>query len=43
MVTEQVGHLFTNTNPVRERRTYTPNLDLKILIKLSEDDLPEFI
>jgi len=22
------GHLFTSTNPVRERRTYTPNLDL---------------
>ncbi len=23
------GHLFTETNPVRERRTYTPNLDLE--------------
>jgi 2-oxoglutarate dehydrogenase E1 component len=22
------GHLFTETNPVRERRVYTPNLDL---------------
>ncbi len=22
------GHLFTETNPVRDRRTYTPNLDL---------------
>jgi 2-oxoglutarate dehydrogenase E1 component len=23
------GHLFTKTNPVRERRTFTPNLDLE--------------
>lgn len=23
------GHLFTDTNPVRERRTYTPTLDLE--------------
>ncbi len=23
------GHLFTKTNPVRERRTYTPTLDLE--------------
>ena len=23
------GHLFTKTNPVRDRRTYTPNLDLE--------------
>ena len=23
------GHLFTETNPVRDRRTYTPNLDLE--------------
>ncbi|MFD1552246.1 2-oxoglutarate dehydrogenase E1 component [Putridiphycobacter roseus] len=23
------GHLFTKTNPVRERRTYTPNLDIE--------------
>ena len=34
------GHLFTNTNPVRERRTYTPNLDLENF-ELSEDDLTE--
>ena len=34
------GHLFTNTNPVRQRRTYTPNLDL-INFDLSEDDLLE--
>jgi len=32
------GHLFTNTNPVRERRTYTPNLDLENF-SLSESDL----
>ncbi|MBL6592420.1 MAG: 2-oxoglutarate dehydrogenase E1 component [Flavobacteriaceae bacterium] len=32
------GHLFTNTNPVRERRTYTPNLDLQNF-ELSESDL----
>jgi len=23
------GHLFTRTNPVRERRTYKPNLELE--------------
>ena len=23
------GHLFTETNPVRERRVYTPNLDIE--------------
>jgi len=23
------GHLFTETNPVRDRRTYTPNLDIE--------------
>ena len=34
------GHLFTNTNPVRQRRKYTPNLDL-INFGLSEDDLLE--
>tara|TARA_A100001011_G_scaffold237894_1_gene245788 strand:- start:9136 stop:11865 length:2730 start_codon:yes stop_codon:yes gene_type:complete len=34
------GHLFTNTNPVRQRRAYTPNLDL-INFELSEDDLNE--
>ncbi|MEC8176063.1 MAG: 2-oxoglutarate dehydrogenase E1 component [Bacteroidota bacterium] len=34
------GHLFTNTNPVRQRRTYTPNLDLTNF-ELSEDDLLE--
>ena len=34
------GHLFTNTNPVRQRRKYTPNLDL-INFDLCEDDLLE--
>ena len=34
------GHLFTNTNPVRERRTYTPDLDLQNF-ELSEGDLSE--
>ena len=34
------GHLFTNTNPVRQRRTYRPNLDLENF-ELSEDDLIE--
>jgi 2-oxoglutarate dehydrogenase E1 component len=34
------GHLFTNTNPVRQRRAYTPNLDLTNF-ELSEDDLFE--
>ncbi|HQV38431.1 MAG TPA: 2-oxoglutarate dehydrogenase E1 component [Flavobacteriales bacterium] len=32
------GHLFTHTNPVRERRTYTPPLELAYF-GLSEDDL----
>ena len=32
------GHLFTKTNPVRERRKYTPTLDYKNF-GLSEDDL----
>ena len=32
------GHLFTKTNPVRDRRTYVPNLDL-VNFELSEDDL----
>ena len=32
------GHLFTETNPVRQRRTYTPNLDL-INFGLSDADL----
>ncbi len=32
------GHLFTKTNPVRERRKYTPTLDLESF-GLSEDDL----
>lgn len=32
------GHLFTKTNPVRERRTYTPNLDIQHF-GLSEADL----
>ncbi len=32
------GHLFTNTNPVRERRKYTPTLD-KENFDLSDDDL----
>ena len=32
------GHLFTETNPVRERRTYTPNLDL-VNFGLSDADL----
>lgn len=32
------GHLFTKTNPVRERRKYTPNLDLENF-GLSENDL----
>ncbi|XLS29753.1 2-oxoglutarate dehydrogenase E1 component [Flavobacteriaceae bacterium M23B6Z8] len=34
------GHLFTKTNPVRERRQYTPNLDLGNF-GLSESDLKE--
>ena len=32
------GHLFTKTNPVRERRKYLPNLDLENF-ELSKDDL----
>ncbi len=32
------GHLFTKTNPVRERRTYTPDLSLENF-GLSKDDL----
>lgn len=32
------GHLFTKTNPVRNRRTYTPNLDVENF-GLSQDDL----
>jgi 2-oxoglutarate dehydrogenase E1 component len=32
------GHLFTNTNPVRERRTYSPTLDISNF-NLSESDL----
>lgn len=35
------GHLFTKTNPVRERRQYTPTLDLKNF-GLSESDLDTF-
>lgn len=34
----QRGHLFTKTNPVRERRKYKPTLDLKNF-NLSEKDL----
>jgi 2-oxoglutarate dehydrogenase E1 component len=33
------GHLFTKTNPVRERRKYTPSLDDIHLIGLSEADM----
>ncbi|GAA3645720.1 2-oxoglutarate dehydrogenase E1 component [Flavivirga jejuensis] len=32
------GHLFTKTNPVRERRSYSPTLDL-VNFDLSENDL----
>ncbi|MEI7507963.1 MAG: 2-oxoglutarate dehydrogenase E1 component, partial [Flavobacterium sp.] len=32
------GHLFTETNPVRDRRTYEPNLDL-VNFGLSDTDL----
>lgn len=35
------GHLFTKTNPVRERRQYTPTLELKNF-GLSESDLDTF-
>ena len=31
-----VGHLFTRTNPVRERRKYAPSLDEIELIGLSQ-------
>ncbi len=34
------GHLFTKTNPVRDRRTYTPNLDIENY-GLSKEDLNE--
>mgnify|MGYP001242736461 FL=1 len=34
------GHLFTRTNPVRERRTYRPNLELENF-ELTMDDLKE--
>ena len=34
----QRGHLFTNTNPVRERRDYNPKLELS-QFDLSDDDL----
>ncbi len=34
------GHLFTKTNPVRDRRTYTPNLDIENY-GLSKSDLNE--
>ncbi|MEZ5083736.1 MAG: 2-oxoglutarate dehydrogenase E1 component [Bacteroidales bacterium] len=34
----QRGHLFTETNPVRKRRTYKPNLDIENF-GLSKDDL----
>ena len=36
------GHLFTKTNPVRERRTYSPNLDIENF-GLSIDDLDEVV
>src|ERR1051326_2137210 len=34
-----VGHLFTHTNPVRERRQYRPSLDEIELIGLSQSDM----
>lgn len=34
----QRGHLFTKTNPVRQRRTYEPTLDL-VNFGLSDKDL----
>ena len=34
------GHLFTKTNPVRDRRTYTPNLNIENF-GLSQADLDE--
>ena len=36
------GHLFTKTNPVRKRRTYSPSLDIENF-GLSVDDLKETI
>src|ERR1051325_5167376 len=33
------GHLFTKTNPVRERRKYHPTLDEIELIGLSQNDM----
>ena len=33
------GHLFTKTNPVRNRRTYSPDLNVENF-GLSQDDLP---
>jgi 2-oxoglutarate dehydrogenase E1 component len=33
------GHLFTKTNPVRERRKYTPTLDDIHLLGLAESDM----
>src|ERR1700722_17538560 len=33
------GHLFTNTNPVRERRKYYPTLDEIELLGLAQEDL----
>lgn len=38
----QRGHLFTETNPVRKRRTYTPNLDLENFGLTQEDLNKEF-
>ena len=35
------GHLFTKTNPVRNRRTYKPTLDIENF-GLSSDDLQTF-
>jgi 2-oxoglutarate dehydrogenase E1 component len=35
----QTGHLFTRTNPVRERRKYYPTLDEIELIGLSQNDM----
>ena len=32
------GHLFTKTNPVRDRRTYLPNLEIENF-DLTQDDL----
>ena len=34
-----VGHLFTHTNPVRERRKYSPSLDEIELIGLAQSDM----